>query len=331
MLEMTEREKFLFDLQGFLHVKDLLTAEEVKALNDAVDANVVPMEEYEWTGPNQYAGGMDGKYSIRTAHGMLTWEQPWCQPFRNLMAYPKAIPYLNSLFGRGWRLERGPSIIMARKGCGGHGLHGYTSRQHDGAQHYTYANGKFRTGMTIFQYQLRDVEEGMGGVTVMPGSHKANFKCPEDIMLHNTDKEAVRNIGCKAGDLVIFMETTIHGSLPWKLDYERRSLMYHSPDTTTPPPTIPTPWRKESAAASRRSATASAPTSSLKPPAAPVPSSALPMAFATPVIGAAAWKTGWCAWPATGITIISAGFSSTTSSSIPSCIPLPGERRGREA
>jgi hypothetical protein len=227
MLEMTEREKFLFDLQGFLHIKNFLNADEVKALNDALDANVVPMEEYEWTGPNQYAGGMDGDYMIRTANGMFTWEQPWCQPFRDLMAHSKAIPYLNSLFGRGWRLEGGPSVIMARKGCGGHGLHGYTSRQYDGAQHYTYANGQFRTGMTILQYQLRDIEAGMGGVTVMPGSHKANFKCPEDIMLHNTDKEAVRNIGCKAGDLVIFMETTIHGSLPWKLEYERRSLLYH--------------------------------------------------------------------------------------------------------
>ena len=43
---------------------------------------------------------------------------------------------------------------------------------------------------------------------------KTNFKCPEDILLYNTDREAVRNVGCKAGDLIIFMETTIHGSLP---------------------------------------------------------------------------------------------------------------------
>ena len=115
---------------------------------------------------------------------------------------------------------------MARKGCGGHGLHGYTSRHFDGAQCYTFTNGQFRTGLTQFQFQLRDIEEGKGGVTVMPGSHKANFKCPEDIMLYNTDREVVRNVGCKAGDLLIFMEATIHGSLPWKADYQRRSLIY---------------------------------------------------------------------------------------------------------
>ncbi len=226
MLEMSEREKFLFDLQGYIHVKEFLTAAEVQALNEAVDVNLVPAEEYDWSGPSQYTGGMDGEFEIRSETGMLTWDKPWCQPFRDLIAHPKLIPYMNSLFGRGWRLEGQPGLIMSRNGCGGHGLHGYTSREHDGTRFYSYANGQFRTGMTVIQYQLRDIEEGKGGVTVMSGSHKANFKCPEDIMLYNTDREVVRNLACKAGDLVIFMEATIHGSLPWKADHERRSLLY---------------------------------------------------------------------------------------------------------
>ena len=171
MIEMSEREKFLFDLQGFLHVKGFLTPSEVRALNDAVDANVLPVEDYDWKGPSLYAGGMDGEFEIRTESGMLTWEKPACQPFRDLIAHPKLIPYMNSLFGRGWRLEGQPALIMARKGCGGHGLHGYTSREHDGSRYYAYANGQFRTGMTVIQYQLRDIEEGSGGVTVMSGSH----------------------------------------------------------------------------------------------------------------------------------------------------------------
>ncbi len=39
MSEMTDKEKFLFGLQGFLVVKDFLTQEEVRALNEAFDAN----------------------------------------------------------------------------------------------------------------------------------------------------------------------------------------------------------------------------------------------------------------------------------------------------
>ena len=170
MLEMSEREKFLFDLQGFLHIRDFLTADEVSALNEAVDANVAPMEEYDYPGPNQYAGGMDGEFAVRTEHGMLTWEKPWCQPFRDLIAHKKLVPYANSIFGRGWRLDSGPSLIMARKGTGGHGLHGHTSRQPDGSQGFAFANGEFRAGMTVFEYQLRDTGEGDGGFACIPGA-----------------------------------------------------------------------------------------------------------------------------------------------------------------
>ena len=226
MLEMSDREKFLFDLQGFLHVRQVLTPEEVKAMNDAIDANVPPFTEENWTGPNVYGGGMAGKASNHGCGGMLTWPQPWCQPFRDLLAHPRAIPYLNTIFGRGWKLDHRPGCIMARKGKGGHGLHGNTSRIFDGAQFYNCTNGQIRTGLTVFQYQLADINPGDGGITVIPGSHKANFKCPEDIMLYNEDKECVYNVACKAGDLVIFMEATIHGALPWTADHERRSLLY---------------------------------------------------------------------------------------------------------
>ena len=80
MLEMTEHEKFLFDLQGFLHIKNVLTPQEVKALNDAIDANIASSEDYDWTSPSQYGGGMSGEYNVRSESGMLTWPTPWCQP-----------------------------------------------------------------------------------------------------------------------------------------------------------------------------------------------------------------------------------------------------------
>ena len=35
---MSEREKYLFDLQGFLVVRGLLSTDEVKRLNEAIDA-----------------------------------------------------------------------------------------------------------------------------------------------------------------------------------------------------------------------------------------------------------------------------------------------------
>ena len=36
---MSDREKYLFDLQGFIVIKGMLSSAEIKALNEALDAN----------------------------------------------------------------------------------------------------------------------------------------------------------------------------------------------------------------------------------------------------------------------------------------------------
>ena len=48
---MSEREKYLYDLQGFLVVRNVLSAEEVKNLNNAIDANPNKSKEH---GPVSY-------------------------------------------------------------------------------------------------------------------------------------------------------------------------------------------------------------------------------------------------------------------------------------
>lgn len=220
---MNDREKFLYDLQGFLKVENFLTQEEVKALNDAFDANwdkAIP-------DPNSHPdGNMAGKQPRDHFSGMLTWEQPWAQPFRDLLAHTRLIPYLNTMFGRGWKMDHSPFMLAATAGAEGLRLHGSTSRHFDGSQYYTYANGQMRCGMIVCQFQLADVAEGDGGLCVIPGSHKANFAAPEEILTYEQNQELVYNVPCKAGDLVIFNEATIHGTLPWTASHQRRSLLY---------------------------------------------------------------------------------------------------------
>ena len=81
---MNEREKFMYDLQGFLKVEKFLTPEEIHGLNFAFDANwdkAIP-------DPNSHADGdMAGERHRDYFEGMLTWDQPWCQPFRELLAH----------------------------------------------------------------------------------------------------------------------------------------------------------------------------------------------------------------------------------------------------
>ena len=220
---MNEREKFLYDLQGFLKVENFLTAEEVSALNEAVDANLSRRTDDLNSAPD---GNMAGDRKRDFFSGMLTWEQPWCQPFRDLLAHIKVIPYLDTMFGRGWKLDHSPFILAGGVGTEGLRLHGSTSVVFDGSQYYTYANGQMRCGMIVCQYQLADVNPGDGGLCVVPGSHKANYLCPEDIKRWEANQEIIYNVPAKAGDLIIFNEATIHGTLPWRGKHERRSLLY---------------------------------------------------------------------------------------------------------
>ena len=222
---MNNREKFLFDLQGFLHVPDFLTADEVDALNAAVEANWDKKGE----DGNSHTGEsktLVGTHKRGFFGGMLTWPKPWCQPFRDMLAHPKAIPYLNEIHGRGWRLDHSPFILTSDVDTEGLILHGSTNHRFDGSQYYVYTNGQMRCGMVVFQYQLHDVNEGDGGLCVIPGSHKANLSCPKEIREWEVNQEVVYNVPAKAGDLVIFNEATIHGTLPWTAKtHERRSLL----------------------------------------------------------------------------------------------------------
>jgi ectoine hydroxylase-related dioxygenase (phytanoyl-CoA dioxygenase family) len=224
MSEMTEREKYLFDVQGYLVVRNFLTPTEVARMNAALDANRDKKTEHEGT----YLGNstrLVGESKRGLLSGMLEWARPWCEPFRELLAFPKAVPYLNTMLGRGWRLDHSPTLFYARAGTEGLKLHG-PGHNFDGAQYYVFKNGIMRCGIVSFQYQLADINPGDGGFCCVPGSHKANYPCPPETLEWEDPEGGVHHIPCKAGDLLIFNEATTHGTLPWTAAHERRTLMY---------------------------------------------------------------------------------------------------------
>ena len=220
---MSDREKYLFDLQGFIVIKGMLSEEEVKALNEALEAN----EDKRKEDHNRSASGaMVGEQPRALYDEMLEWEQPWCQPFRDLLAHKKIIPYLNTLLGRGWKLDHNLFIYTAKKGAEGLNLHGHGAVEFNGSRFYAYQNGRMRCGLITCQYQLADVNPGDGGLCIVPGSHKSNYPIPSDIASWEADQQIVYHVPMKAGDLVIFNECTTHGTLPWAAEHERRSLFF---------------------------------------------------------------------------------------------------------
>lgn len=225
MLEMTAEEKFLFDLQGFLVVRDFLSDDEVAALNAAIDANAEEIEDDRNvnTGGSSTLGGDRKRQSLA---GLLTFEQPWCQPFRDLLAHPKLLPYLNTMLAPGWRMDHAPMVFIAGKGAEGLILHGMTSARPAHEASYSFANGQMRCGLISVELHLTDQLEGQGGFCAVPGSHKSNFPMPPAISRWEEWRSIVVNPECLAGDMVIFNEATIHGTLPWQAEHQRRALLY---------------------------------------------------------------------------------------------------------
>ena len=58
-------------------------------------------------------------------------------------------------------------------------------------------------GMIVCRFQLADGNQGDGGLCVIPGSHKANLLCPDDVLICQRNREPGYNIACKAGAMVI--------------------------------------------------------------------------------------------------------------------------------
>ena len=76
-------------------------------------------------------------------------------------------------------------------------------------------------------------------MAVVPGGHKANYPIPEALRDCEAFQDEVVEVNVRAGDVVIFAEATIHGTLVWRADHQRRTLLYsYCPRYQTLVPTI---------------------------------------------------------------------------------------------
>jgi hypothetical protein len=169
---MTRRERYLFDLQGYVILRGMLSPEEVGRINVAFDAN---LDQRSVFGPaNETSGDFRGRPlegshgSFRHWGGMLTWPEPHCKPFRELLCHPNLVPCLNTLLGRGWHLDHGADSINAVVGCEGLQLHGFGSADLNGGRFYMYQNGRMRCGLINCQIYTTDVNDGDGGLVLIP-------------------------------------------------------------------------------------------------------------------------------------------------------------------
>ncbi|MCZ6873325.1 MAG: phytanoyl-CoA dioxygenase family protein [bacterium] len=174
MFEITELQKYLYDLQGFLVVEDVLNADqigELKALIDTHDLSNLP--------PNYRFGNAGG--SADTGPGFLAWGPP----FVDLMDHPLVINLMRHQLGDCFRLDRIFGMHM-RQGMPKGRLHSDYgasepfSRAEPG-RYYPQPAHQALHGFAVAAWNLTDTGPEHGGLVVIPGSHNGHYKLPQEI------------------------------------------------------------------------------------------------------------------------------------------------------
>ena len=104
---MNEKEQYLFDLSGYIVIPDALTKQQLAALNSEVDKRI-ETECGSDMRTHRFASLLD-----------------WNSDYRNLIDNKSVTPYLETLLGKGFRLDHEYlDVIRSGKGPIGTRLHG---------------------------------------------------------------------------------------------------------------------------------------------------------------------------------------------------------------
>ena len=217
---MTPEQRYAFDLTGYLHLKNVLSGEDLERAQRAAERYVqTPVEEL----PPGFAAEA-GNY----AHGFA-----FDKALEVLTRHPITWPIIRELTNDKPQFVSGSLRVNTHEDNRFFELH--SRREEDNCiewPRYFCRDGRIYCDDLAFFFYLSDVMPGDGGLVVVPGSHKSEFKRPDDFYLPAAEgaepqpHPAVANIAPRAGDVVVISEMLTHGALIRKpTDRDRRFLI----------------------------------------------------------------------------------------------------------
>ena len=209
VVPMTDEQKYVFDLKGWIAIPGLLTEEQLGPIREH---QMAFLNERESLPPDQ-----------QDNHG---------GPSQILLDHPVVVGVLNEILS-----HQG----LASEDCYGFRFdHTYTShrpKDHDnfnphggggyfsfgGSSHkYQMHKGEMHAGLTRVVWELNEVRHG-DGTMFLSGSHKSAYPRPDT--LSGRESELWDTYSCPAGSVVIFAEALCHTGTTWtNPDWNRLSL-----------------------------------------------------------------------------------------------------------
>ncbi|MCZ6635169.1 MAG: phytanoyl-CoA dioxygenase family protein [bacterium] len=230
---MDAKETYFWDLTGYLVLRNVLTAEEVQAANDGLDYLSEQMQsdrdDPEVNAWREHASpSITDGILVRSRNNypyLLTLTEPHCEPFRHMIAHPQLVSRLNTMCGKGFRLDHGPQFIGGINGTRGGSLHG-AGEPHRPYVAYHHQNGVGHVGGVTVTFQLGESADGDGGFACVPGSHKSKYPMPKGVRSQENEMDVAAEPALGPGDVLFFMDgAQTHGTHPWKADHQRRSIL----------------------------------------------------------------------------------------------------------
>lgn len=114
-IEMTEDERYLFDLNGYLIVRNVLTKEEVRMANEAIDKRQDQMVQRDENALRNavkgtaFYGSGPGRKDLG---GVLEWDGGDSKVLKSILAHPRLVPLFHGILGKGYRMDRKYLIII---------------------------------------------------------------------------------------------------------------------------------------------------------------------------------------------------------------------------
>ncbi len=235
-----DRDRYFFDLNGFLVIRGGLAGAEVEDCNRA-------LEDYRHLEPGQWAGWVHGHTYGANSGNNLQQIFEGGEPFERLMDHPAWYDKVREFIGSEDTLEctagplslnecmatfRGPGQAIPMHSGG----HSWWHR--DGL--YLHRDGRFRCSMINVIIAFTDIGPGDGGTMLIPASHKCRYEHPDVATkgwgAGGSSMEGIEGaieVAMRAGDVLLFSEPTVHGSAARTNRGERRTLLYrYSPSYT---------------------------------------------------------------------------------------------------
>lgn len=211
---VNEIERYIFDTQGCIVVPNVLSPEQIGRLLAGI--------------PRNADGGIACSNDRITFTGLLDYEEPL---FRELIAHPKVLPYLQALLCGADEPEAGHFQLSHEYGLAIHAGQEGPSFHGGGTPYrrwtsYQTANERIYCSLIGVVWMLTDVGPEDGGFWYIPGSHKAAFALPESVRTYGHVPACVVQPAAPAGSVIIFSEALTHGTRPWKAAHQRVALFY---------------------------------------------------------------------------------------------------------